>query len=350
MLSKNEKGLEKSKIFQRRIAILTPTFNYYSGIDRVAEQQAKDYTKKGNEVTVIALESNIKPEKYAVVSLGMPKNATLQRLYRLFFFLDRKKIKYYKKLKSYDVVISHFYPMNWLAYLAKKHYKIKYIYFNHGVNTTGLLNNIYQKLYMKLFSFFTNITLRNVDEVYSVSKYLKEDLKKVSGLDSKVIYNKIDKKIFNKKVKPDKIIKKYNLKNKKVLLYVGRIAPHKGIHLLLKSFNIIKKQIPNAKLMIVGKPTFSMYYKQLKRIASKDVIFTGFVPDEDLPYYYASCDVYVTASLWEGFNIPAVQAQACGKPVVAFSICSHPEVVKKGILVKNKDIKAFSRAVIKLIK
>jgi 1,2-diacylglycerol 3-alpha-glucosyltransferase len=153
-----------------RIAILTPTFNYYSGIDRVVEQQAKEYAKKGNNVTVIALESNIKPENYKVVSLGMPKNATLQRLYRLFFFMDFKKLAYYKKLKNYDIVISHFYPMNWLAYLAKKHYKIKYIYHDHGINTTGLINNISQRLYMKLFLFFNNITLKNIDAAYSVSK------------------------------------------------------------------------------------------------------------------------------------------------------------------------------------
>jgi len=51
---------------------------------------------------------------------------------------------------------------------------------------------------------------------------MKYDLKKVSNLDSKVVYNKIDKKIFNKKVKGDKIIKKYNLKNKKVLLLLQK--------------------------------------------------------------------------------------------------------------------------------
>ena len=333
-----------------RIAILTPTFNYYSGIDRVAEQQARDYTKKGDKVVVIALEAKIKPKNYEVISLGMPKNSTFQRLYRLFFFLDTKKINYYKNLEKYDIVISHFYPLNWLAYLARKKYKIKYIYFNHGVNTTGLLNNVWQKFYMKLFSFFTNITLRNVDEACSVSKYLKDDLKKVSGLDSRVIYNKIDKKRFNKKVKPDKIIKKYNLKNNKVLLYVGRIAPHKGIHLLLKSFNIIKKKTPNAKLLIVGKPTFNNYSKTLEKIANKDVIFTGFVEDNDLPYYYAACNVYVTASLWEGFNLPAAEAQACGKKVVAFNVGSHPEIVKNGILVKEKDINNFAEAIIKILR
>ena len=332
-----------------KVAILTPTFNYYSGIDRVVQLQAEDYVKKGNQVTVIALESNIKPKNYNIIQLGMPKNSFLQRMYRLFFFLDSKKINYYKKLKNYDIVISHFYPMNWLAYKAKKRYKTRYVYFNHGVNTTGLLNNVWQKLYMKLFSSFTNITLKNVDEAYSVSKYLKDDLKKVSNLDSKVIYNKIDAKRFNKKVEGTKIIEKYNLKNKKILLYVGRIAPHKGIHLLLKSFSIIKKQIPNAKLIIVGKPTFNNYYKSLKKLEKKDVIFTGFVDDKELPYYYAACDVYVTASQWEGFNLPAVEAQACGKKVVVFNLGSHPEIVKKGILVKKGDTKAFANAVIKLL-
>jgi len=179
---------------------------------------------------------------------------------------------------------------------------------------------------------------------------MKYDLKKVSNLDSKVVYNKIDKKIFNKKVKGDKIIKKYNLKNKKVLLYVGRLAPHKGIHSLLESFNIVKKQISNAKLIIVGTSTFNNYFKKLKRIATNDVIFTGFVNDKDLPYYYAACDLYVTASLWEGFNLPAAEAQACGKKVIAFNIGSHPEIVKNGILVKKGNIQKFADAVIKLLR
>ena len=333
-----------------KIAILTPTFNYYSGIDRVVQLQAEDYAKKGNKVTVIALEAKIKPKNYKVIELGMPKNSFLQRLYRLFFFLDRKSINYYKNLKNYDVTISHFYPMNWIAYLARKNYQIKYIYFNHGVNTTGLLNNIFQKFYMKLFSLFTNITLINVDEAYSVSKYLSGVLYKESGIKSKVSYNKIDNKRFNKKADGSKIIRKYNLKNKKILLYVGRIAPHKGIHLLLKIFNEVKKQVPKAKLLIVGKPTFNAYFKKLKRIADKDVIFAGFVPDEELPCYYAACDVYVTASQWEGFNLPAAEAQACGKKVVAFNIGSHLEIVKNGILVKKEDLMGFSDAVIKILK
>lgn len=333
-----------------KIAILTPTFNYYSGIDRVVEQQAEEYAKKGNKVAVIALEADIKPRNYKVASMGMPKNQALQRLYRLFFFLDNKKMGYYKNLKNYDIVISHFYPMNWLAYKAKKKFGIKYIYWDHGINTTGLLDSFMQKLYMKLFLFFNNISLKNIDEAYSVSKYLSETLEKESKIKSRVAYNKIDLKRFNKKIKSYKIIKKYNLKNKKVLLYVGRIAPHKGVHLLLKMFSNVKKEIPNAALIIAGKPTFNDYFKKIKKSADKGIIFTGFVDDKDLPSYYAACNVYVTASLWEGFNLPAAEAQACGKKVVAFNIGSHPEIVKNGILVEKGSIDKFADAVIKILK
>jgi 1,2-diacylglycerol 3-alpha-glucosyltransferase len=318
-------------------------------MDRVAQLQAEDYTKKGNKVTVIALEAKIKSNKYKIIELGMPKNPFWQRLYRLFFFLDTKKINYYKKLKNFDIVVNHFYPMSWLAFNAKKHYNVKYIYWDHGINTTGLLDNFWHKLYMKLFLGFNNITLKNVDEAFSVSKYLNKQLYKESKIKSKVVYNKIDKKRFNKKVKGNKITKKYNLKNKKVMLYVGRIAPHKGIHLLLKSLNIIKKQIPNVKLIIVGKPTFNDYFKNIKKLTNNDIIFTGFVPDKILPSYYAACDAYTTCSQWEGFDLPAAEAQACGKKVVAFDIGSHPEIVKNGILVKNKDLKGFSEAVIKIL-
>ncbi|MBL7055964.1 glycosyltransferase family 4 protein [Candidatus Woesearchaeota archaeon] len=332
---------------KKKVAILTPTFSHHSGIDRVVEQQAEEYSKNGDDVTVIALEAKIISKKYKIIELGMPKNGILQRLYRLFFFLDRKNLNYYKNLKDFDMIISHFYPMNWIAYEAKKYYGKKYVYFDHGINTTGLLDSIMQKIYMKIFLLFSNYTLRNVDETFSVSKYLSKVLYKESRIKSKVEYNKINKKRFNKNVKPENIIKKYDLKGRKVFLYVGRIAPHKGIHLLIKSFNLAKKSMPNSKLLLVGKPTFPRYYEKLKKRVDKGVIFTGFVEDEDLPRYYAACDVYVTCSQWEGFNLPAAEAQACEKPVVAFNIGSHPEIVKNGKLVEKSDLEAFSKAMLK---
>ena len=102
---------------------------------------------------------------------------------------------------------------------------------------------------------------------------------------------------------------------------------------------------PQARLIIVGKPTFSAYYEKLKNISSPEIIFAGAVSDKELPYYYAACDVYATASLWEGFDMPLVEAQACGKPVVAFDIGPHKELInEKGILVQPKNIAQLSKA------
>ncbi len=331
-----------------KIAILTPTFSKFSGIDRLVEREAKDYSKKGYKVTIFAFKGDIKTKYARVEYIGVPKNPAFERIYRLFFFLDRIKIrKYTKKLGGFDMVLSHFYPLNWLAYFAKKRYGVKYIYHNAGVAFPSLFSGV-ERLYMKLFIFLNRITIKNADEIFSISKFLKNELKK-EGFDSRVDYCKIDSGRFHKGINGKKIRDRFKFKKDPILLYVGRISPHKGIHLLLKSFNLVLKQIPNAKLLIVGKHTFSNYSKKLKKLSNKSVIFAGFVPDEDLPYYYAASDVYTTATLWEGFDLPVVEAQACGKQVVAFDLCAHPEVVKKGILVKPKDTEGFANAAVKIL-
>ena len=175
-------------------------------------------------------------------------------------------------------------------------------------------------------------------------------MKKETGLDSIVVYNKIDPR-FRKGINGSSIRKKLGIENnEKLLFFIGRISPHKNIHTLLEIFNEVNKEMPNTKLLIAGKPTFKSYYSELKQKAGKNVIFKENIKDEELPNYYAACDLYVTASLWEGFNLPIAEAQACGKKVVAFDVCSHPEVVKNGILVKKDDIDGFTDAIIKLLK
>ncbi len=338
-----------------KIALLTPTYSAFSGIDRVVELQARDLVKEGNEVSIFCLKAGMQPSKGVnVVEIGMPKSSFLERIYRIFFFFDIFKIKKYgKMLKDYDLVISHLYPMNLIGAYAKKKFGVKYRYHNHGVADPELFSGFVEKTYMKLFRFLTNRSVKNADEAVSISKYLRGVLKKETGVESSIVYDKIDVERFHKGVSGDKIRVKYKLGNDPVCLYVGRISPHKGIDLLIESFNLVLKKIPSAKLLIAGKETFDEYAKRLKRIANKvnpeSIIFAGFVSDEDLPQYYAACNVYTTATLWEGFNMTVVEAQACGKPVVAFDIGPHPEVVKEGILVKPKDINGFADAIIKIL-
>ncbi|MAG15632.1 hypothetical protein CMO88_01070 [Candidatus Woesearchaeota archaeon] len=337
-----------------RIAILTPTFFRFSGPDRVVKNEAEEHVAKGNKVTVFTFKGDIKAKNYNVVELWMPSNATLERIYRLLFFLDFFKIiKTAKMLKEYDEVVSFLYPMTIIASTARKYYKKKYVYYNVGVAYPKLFN-LFERTYMNFFNILTNLSVKNADSAISISDFLRKELLRETGLDSTVKHVKVDSKEYNTnldKKKIQAIVKKHKLK-KPVILFVGRLSPHKGVHLLLKAFNIIKKEI-DATLVIVGKPTFDKYSKKLMKLSKNhrdSVVFTGFVSDEDLPYYFGACDLYATATLWEGFDIPTVQAQMCGKKVVAFDVGSHPEVVKKGILVKDGDVKGFADAVKRMLK
>lgn len=339
-----------------KIAILTPTFNNYSGVDRVAQDRAEKLVKEGHDVTVIAFEAKIKPTGYKVIDLGIPDeySSYLSRFYHRFLPFFITKEKYIKMLKGYDKVISFLYPMDALAYQAKKRYKTRYIAWFSGI-APG--ENFFAKIYMGFYKMLYYKFLNEADEIICVSNFVKNKLLKenpkiqINKIDVK--YNEIDKTRFSKNVnikyknKINEIKEKYNLKNKKVFVYVGRLATSKRVDLLIKMFKMEKKEHPEYKLLIVGKKTFRDYWEKLLSMAAdEDIIFTGEVDNKDLPAYYAVSDVYVTASSDEGFNLPAVEAQACGKPVVAFDVGAHKEVIKKGkgILVPEGDIKGFISA------
>lgn len=332
-----------------KIAILTPTFSSFSGIDRVAELQARELSKK-NKVTIMTLKAGLRPPAGVnLIELGLPKNPTIERLYRLLFFLDFNKIrKASKMLEDYDLVISHNYPTNLIALKAKK-LGAKYRYHNHGVAFPHLFSKFGERVYLRVFNWLNNRTIKNSDEAVSISEFLRDILRKETGIESKVEYDKVDSERFNKKVSGKTIREKYSLGKAPVLLYVGRISPHKGTHYLLQAFKLIRKKVPDARLIIVGKHTFQKYSTKLKSYADDGVIFAGHVPDEDLPGYYGACDVYATCTRWEGFNLTVAEANACGKPVIAFDIGPHREVIKKGVVVPEKDIKAFAKETIDLL-
>ena len=152
-----------------KIAILTPTFNYYSGVDRVAQERAEYYSKKGNDVTVFSLEAKIKPKGYKIIELGKPRSPFLERIYRLFPFFIMKD-DYIKKLKGYDMTISFLYPMDVLSYHAKKRFNSKYIAWFCG-NAPG--ENLVERVYMNIYSFFYNRYIKNADKIVCVSNTIK---------------------------------------------------------------------------------------------------------------------------------------------------------------------------------
>ena len=139
-----------------KIAILVPKFSKFGGDARVAEIQAEEFVENGNYVAIFTLEADMKPKNAELFVIGMPKSLFWQRVYRLTFPLDLiKTFRWLPKLKKFDLIISHLYPMNWLALLAKKFYKSNYIYWYHGVPDPELFPKLYERIYLRIFIFLT---------------------------------------------------------------------------------------------------------------------------------------------------------------------------------------------------
>jgi len=154
------------------------------------------------------------------------------------------------------------------------------------------------------------------------------------------------------------LVRRYNLEGQRVLLFVGRMAGNKRIDLLIEALAQIKGQVPNVKLLLVGdeqsNPAFHPIVADARARAEESgvagaVIWTGRV-DELLPYYRLA-DVYVTASLHEGFGVPLAEAMACGVPVVASRAGAMPWVLgKAGLLCKPGDAADLAAQVLRVLK
>jgi len=335
-----------------KVAILVPNFSVADGGARVAEIQAEELAKDGNYVAIFTFDANLKPKGADLFIMGMPKSLFWQRIYRLIFPLDiPKTVKWLPKLRNFDQVIAHLYPLTWLAYLAKRLYKVKYTFWYHGIMDPQFFPHLSERIYIRLQIFLTRLTVRNADTAVAVSKYIQKELKEYTGLDSKVVYNKVDLGKFHPGADGTEIRQKYNLGNDPVILFVGALRPVKGVHLLIKAFGLVKKEIPNAKLLILGSPDYPYYVRDLKRLSDSSVHFGGVVSPHLIAKYYAACNVYATCTLWESFNLPLVEAQASGKPVVAFDIGPHPEVIdNNGTLVETGNIEKFAKACIEKLR
>lgn len=121
---------------------------------------------------------------------------------------------------------------------------------------------------------------------------------------------------------------KYNIpRDKKILLYVGNLLPHKNLNMLLQGFAQMKAK-EDCRLVLVGKA----FDGRTQDTREKDLgiesltIHAGMVSQEDLVNFYNLADLFVLPSLYEGFGLPVLEAFACGTPVACSNTSSLPEV------------------------
>lgn len=179
---------------------------------------------------------------------------------------------------------------------------------------------------------WTPISVKRAQKVFTISEFSKSEIMRLYGTPENkiaVIYPSFDKNIFHGKVPKTKqmaVRHQYGITGS-FLLYWGTLQPRKNITRLIEAFSKLKET--RLKLVIVGKKGW--LYDQILEQATKlgienRVIFTGFVADDDLPALIKASRAFVLPSLYEGFGMPVIEAQAVGTPVVVSRVSALPEV------------------------
>ena len=186
--------------------------------------------------------------------------------------------------------------------------------------------------------------------ILALSEFIREDYLKTSTLDPRrayIWYNCVDTKRFRPGPPPLALRTRLGFGERDfVVLFCGRLDPDKGIHKLMEALVLLP--VPQIKLLIVGSPFFgrtqqSSFLRRLEqqaRALGNRVQFTGYIPNEDLPDYYRLADlVCVPTLVEEAAGLVAVEAMACGRPVLATRSGGMPEYLKgsQAVLVERGD-------------
>jgi glycosyltransferase involved in cell wall biosynthesis len=132
------------------------------------------------------------------------------------------------------------------------------------------------------------------------------------------------------------------------ILYVGSLEPRKNIKILIEAYEKLRHDYPaiKTKLILIGGESPLFASVQLKANEFRDdVVFKGFVSDEELGAFYRQAKLVAYPSLYEGFGLPPLEAMASGSPVITSCTSSIPEVVgRAAILVNPRDCDQLASA------
>ena len=209
------------------------------------------------------------------------------------------------------IPLVHTYHTNWEDYT---HYITK---------NKKILDDICKKLLKYLVVFFEDKTVTELivpsNKIYNIFKDKYKFTKNIHIIQTGIETSKFYKENFSSK-DINNLKKKYGIKKKDfVVMTVSRLAKEKSVDRLINNQKELLKRYPNMKLLIVGDgPDIDKLKMQVCSLnISKNVIFTGKVPLEEIPIYYQLGDVFVTASKSETQGLTVVEAISSSLPIVA---------------------------------
>lgn len=172
------------------------------------------------------------------------------------------------------------------------------------------------------------------------------------GGKSHLIPNAVDTEKFSRG-DGERIRARHHLQNKKILIFVGRMAREKNLSFLLAAFKIIHEAAPETALMLAGGgPDFEKLEKEARRIGLSCVIFTGMVPYSEIPDYLKAADLFVMTSTSEVKPLSLLESMAAGLPIIAVRAPGAQDTVtdgSDGILI-DENIEKFAKTILDVLK
>ncbi len=269
-------------------------------------------------------------------------------------------IKTAKKEKIEIVWVGNILPLGFCAFLLKIFFRVPYFVSLHGLDIKLASSSSRKKV-------LTKIILQNAEFITVNSQTTLELVNRFTQLSGRIkkivlLYPGISQDFFRiDEIKKENLINKYNLKNKKIILSVGRVVKRKNHELIIDAINLIRrhKDIEDLVYLIIGCGENLQYLQQKAKDLNleKNILFLDNVVDEDLPYFYAISDIFAMISRTskedvEGFGIVYLEAGIFKKACIASRVGGGAEAVvdgKTGILIDENNQEEAMNAILYLL-
>ena len=321
-----------------KIAMFVDSFHpTVDGAVVAMEIAAGGLEKRGHEVIVLAPEVNPIPVTTRPVHYLPSIEFKSYPGYRVV--ISPSDMLEHLRRERVDIIHSHgIASMAILSLTAARALKLPHVLTFHTManeavkyySPIGIDPEIMQKM---VWIYLRNL-LKRPEIVIAPSAPIKEELEMnaVRMKSCEVVPTGVDCTRFSPERYDKRFLDKYGLTGKRVLLHVGRLSPEKRFDIVLKAVAELEPKEPELRLLVVGKgPSADEYKRMAKDLGIKDkVVFAGFLPDEELPIAYASCEALVIASTFETQGLVVLEALASGTPVAGIRYRAIPEFVHEG--------------------
>ena len=252
-----------------------------------------------------------------------------------------------KKNKIDTVLVGQILPLGTVTWLLAKFLKFDYVVFLHGMDFTFARKSARKRwLTRKILSKTKKVVAANSYVGKLAGDFLKDQAKII------IVNPGVDTQVESQKLKVKSLVEKYNLKNKKVLLQVGRLVERKGVDKVLEVLPDVLREVPELIYVIVGTGQCPVHTD------IKNIILISDADDEELNAWYELCDIFIMPSRnikgdFEGFGIVYLEANLHGKPVIAGDSGGVRDAVVNnvnGLLVNPESTTEIKNAIIKLCK